>query len=161
MKIFIHPHPILRQKASEIENIRDSEIQKLISEMIQTMQANKGIGLACPQVGKSIRLIIVKTKDRIIPFINPKILWHSKKEEIDEEGCLSLPKIYGLVKRWQEVKIEARNEKDKKIKLKAQGLFARVLQHEIDHLDGVLFIDRLIKQTSGAKINLERKKLRK
>lgn len=161
MKIFIHPDPILRQKASEIENITDPEIQKLIPQIIQTMRENKGIGLACPQIGKSIRLIVVETKDGAIPFINPKILWHSKKEEIDEEGCLSLPKIYGLVKRWQEVKIEAFDINGKKKKIKAYGLFARVLQHEIDHLDGILFIDRLIKQTAGTKINLEKEKLRK
>ncbi|MEW6407764.1 MAG: peptide deformylase [Patescibacteria group bacterium] len=156
MKILTIPNPILRQKSQEIKDISNPEIQKLIPKMIQTMQANKGIGLACPQVGKSIRLIIIATKNGAIPFINPKILWHSKKEEIDEEGCLSLPKIYGLVKRWQEVKIEAFDINGKKEKIKAQGLFARVLQHEIDHLDGVLFIDRLIKQTSGAKINFKK-----
>ncbi len=151
MKIFTYPNSVLRKKASEIKNIKDPEIQKLISEMIKTMRINKGIGLACPQIGKSIRLIVVETKNGAISFINPKIIWHSEKEEINEEGCLSLPKIYGLVKRWHEITIETLDINGKNKRIKASGLFARVLQHEIDHLDGILFIDRLIKQTSGEK----------
>lgn len=161
MEIIILPDPILRQKAQEIENILDPKIKDLITEMIKTMQTNKGIGLAAPQIGESIRLIIVETKDGAKEFINPKIIWRSKKEQIEEEGCLSVPTVYGLVKRSHEIEIEFIDKTGKKDKLKTQGLFARVLLHEIDHLDGVLFIDRLIKQTSGAKINLEKRKFTK
>jgi peptide deformylase len=160
-QIFTTPNPILRKKSQKIKAILNSEIQNLIPKMIDTMRKNKGIGIAAPQIGKSYRLIIVETKDGSKIFANPKILWHSKKEEIGEEGCLSVPETYGLVKRWCEIKLEAQNEKNEKIVFKAQGLFAKVLQHEIDHLDGILFIDRLIKQTSGAKINLEKEKFKK
>lgn len=161
MEILTLPNLILRQKAQEIENVLGMRIRKLISEMIKTMRENKGIGLAGPQIGELIRLMIVETKEGAKEFINPKITWQSKKEEIDEEGCLSIPTVYGLVKRSQEIEIEFIDKTGKKNKLKAQGLFARVLQHEIDHLDGILFIDRLIKQTSGAKINLQKEKFTK
>lgn len=151
-KILIYPNQLLRKKAEEIKNPKDPKIQKLAEKMIKIMRKHKGIGLAGPQIGKLLRIIVVETKDGALTFLNPKIIWHSNKEEIDEEGCLSLPKIYGLVKRWQKIKIEAYDLTGKKKEIEAAGLFARVLQHEIDHLDGVLFIDRLIRQTAGPKI---------
>lgn len=146
MKIIKYPNEILRRKAQEIENILDAKIQNLIPEMIKTMIENKGIGLAAPQIGKSIRLIVINTKDKPLILLNPKILWFSRKKEIGEEGCLSLPGIYGPVSRSFKIKIEGQDKSGKNIKFKAKGLLARVLQHEVDHLNGVLIIDKFVKK---------------
>jgi len=143
MKIITYPNEILRKKAQEIENF--SEIKKIIPEFVKTMLENDGIGLAAPQVGKSIKLIAIQTKDGPKIFINPKITSKSLKKEIAEEGCLSLPKIFGNVKRAHKITIKFQDENGEKKKITAKGLYARVLQHETDHLDGILFIDKIIK----------------
>ncbi len=143
MKIITYPNKILRKKAQEIEDF--SAIKNFIPEFIKTMKENDGIGLAAPQVGRSIKLIAIQTKDGSKIFINPKITSKSFKKEIAEEGCLSLPKIFGKVKRSYKITVKFQNEKGLKQKLTATGLYARVLQHEIDHLLGILFIDKIIK----------------
>lgn len=143
MQIITYPNPILRQKTQEIENF--SNIQKIIPEFVKTMIDHDGIGLAAPQIGKSIKLIAIQTKDGPEIFINPKITSKSLKKEIAEEGCLSLPKIFGKVKRAYKITVRFQDEKGNKQKIVAKGLYARVLQHEIDHLDGILFIDKIIK----------------
>lgn len=143
MHIITYPNPILRQKTQSIENF--SDIKKILPEFIKTMQENEGIGLAAPQIGKSIKLICIQTKNGPEIFINPKITSKSFKKEIAEEGCLSLPKIFGKVKRSSKITIKFQDQDGNKHKLTAQGLYARVLQHEIDHLDGILFIDKIIK----------------
>lgn len=143
MKIIIHPNPILRKKTQPVENF--SDVKKILPKFIKTMQENKGIGLAAPQVGKSIKLICIQTKDGPKVFINPKVTSKSLKKEIAEEGCLSLPKIFSNVKRSSKITIKFQDQDGNKHKLTAQGLYARVLQHEIDHLDGILFIDKIIK----------------
>ena len=151
-EIIKYPNPILRKKCEEVEKITP-EIKKLIEDMIETMKKNDGVGLAAPQVGELKRIIAVhlvkertsEEKVEVEPrvFINPKIVKKSKEDELEEEGCLSFPGLWLKIKRAKEVEVEALNEKGEKIHLKAQGLPARILQHEIDHLDGILFVDRI------------------
>ncbi len=143
MEIITHPNPILRQRAQKIENI--SDIEKIIPDFIKTMKEKKGIGLAAPQIGKSIQLIAIQTKDDAQIFINPKITWKSFKKEIAEEGCLSIPNTFGKVKRSYKITVKFQDQKGQKQKLITKGLYARVLQHEIDHLNGILFIDKIVK----------------
>lgn len=143
MQIITYPNSILRKKSQLIEDF--SDLKKFIPEFTKTMQEKEGIGLAAPQVGKSIRLITIQTKNGPKTFINPKITSKSFKKKIAEEGCLSLPKIFGKVKRSTKISVKFQDQDGNKHKLTAQGLYARVLQHEIDHLDGILFIDKIIK----------------
>jgi len=137
-----YPDKILQQKSHEVDDILSKKIQHLIKDMRETMVAHKGIGLAAPQVGKNIRLFIVNTKDGYLTWINPKILSSSFKKEVSEEGCLSIPDFFCDIKRSVRIKVSAYNEFGKKITFRALGLYARVIQHEIDHLDGILIIDR-------------------
>lgn len=142
-------NPILRQKSKPVEHLT-KEVRDLIRQMKTTMEENKGVGLAAPQVNVSLRLIVCEVNNKFYAFINPEIIKYSKETSIMEEGCLSLPSIYGEVERPEKIILKAINPEGKKIKLKAFGLLARVIQHEIDHLDGILFIDKaknIIKET--------------
>lgn len=152
LPIEIYPCPVLRQKTRQLrsEELQKEEIQQLILDMEKTMKEDDGVGLSAPQVGKNISLVVINSEDGILVLINPKILRKSWKKELLEEGCLSLPEVFGLVKRSVKIKLVVLNKKGKKIKFKASGLFARVIQHEIDHLNGVLFIDRAKKIIKGA-----------
>ena len=151
-EIIKYPNLILRKKCQEVKEVTE-EIRNLGLDMIESMTESQGIGLATPQVGELKRIIAVhlvkergsEAKVEVEPrvFINPKIVKKSKEDELEEEGCLSFPGLWLKIKRAKEVEVEALNEKGEKIHLKAQGLPARILQHEIDHLDGVLFIDRI------------------
>ena len=137
--------PILRKKSEEVKEITD-EIKKLTEDMKETMDRNQGVGLAAPQVGINKRIIVINPElanSDVFALINPKITKKSKETETEEEGCLCFPGLFLKIKRAKEIEIEVLNINGEKIKIKAQGLFARVLQHEIDHLDGILFIDRL------------------
>lgn len=136
---------ILRTKSSKVTDFNDPKIQKLISDMKETLDSMKSvaIGLAAPQIGANMRIFVISpeaNKEHTV-FINP-LVSKSFKKSLLEEGCLSLPKIYGSVRRSVSVKIEAFDETGKKFKLRATGLFAHVIQHEVDHLDGILFIDK-------------------
>lgn len=142
LKIVTHPHPVLRQKAKPIKDISTAEIQQLIPELADLMIKSDGLGIAAPQVAKSIRLIIVRYKDDNLALINPKILTKSILKEVDEEGCLSVPNVYGQVKRCKKITVKYQDPEGKVRKISGEGLFARVLQHEVDHLDGILFIDK-------------------
>lgn len=157
LPIKIYPCPVLRQKSRElkVEELQKKEIKQLLLDMDLTMKKKDGLGLAAPQVGHNVRLIVINTKDGSLVLINPKILRKFWRKEILEEGCLSLPEIFGLVKRSTKIKLIALNKNGKKIKFSASGMFARVLQHEIDHLDGVLFIDKVSEIVKG-KEKLER-----
>jgi len=137
--------PVLRKKCEKVKEV-DKKVIKLIVDMVQTMKEGQGIGLAAPQVGVSKRVIVVQTDlggQRILALVNPKIIKKSQEEEMDEEGCLSFPGIFLEIKRAKEVEVEGLDIKGEKIKLKTKGLLARVFQHEIDHLDGILFIDKI------------------
>lgn len=147
LPIVINPNPILRKKAAPIANALDSDIQNLIPVLTETMIVEDGIGIAAPQVGKSIRLIIINQKDKPLVMINPKIEMKSIRAETAEEGCLSVPGVFGTVKRSKKIKATAIDESGKSFTIKAEGLLARVIQHEVDHLDGILFIDKMVKKT--------------
>ncbi|MFA6183691.1 MAG: peptide deformylase [Parcubacteria group bacterium] len=142
MKIITYPNSILEKKAQNIKNPLDAKIQELIPQMIQAMRENSGMGLAAPQVGESIRLCIIENLGKIYILINPKITAHSKEKKNSEEGCLSFPGKFIPVTRFETVQVRYLNEKGEKCKIKAKDLLARAFQHEIDHLDGILFINK-------------------
>ena len=145
LKILKYPNEHLRKKTQEIKDFKDPQLAKFVSDMVKTMETEKGIGLAAPQVGSDFRICTVKVDNKLFVLINPKIYSFSRKKEIFEEGCLSFPGKFFPIERPIKVKIKTRGLDGKKIKIKADGLLARVLQHEIDHLDGVLIIDRIVK----------------
>lgn len=134
--------PILRKKCQEVEKI-DGDVLKLIEEMKKITIEAKGVGLSASQVGITKRLIISQTEKGPQVFINPKILKKSKETEISEEGCLSFPGIRLNIKRAKEILVEAQDSDGKVLQIEAKNLQARIFQHEIDHLDGILFIDRI------------------
>ena len=139
-------NPILRQKAREVKEIT-AEIKQLILDMIETMEKAPGVGLAAPQVGQSLRVIVAKTsrdeKSETISLINPKIKKSSWKKALAQESCLNFPQqSYLLIKRPVKIKVEGLNPEGAKVKIKAEGLLARIIQHEVDHLDGVLIVDK-------------------
>jgi len=136
---------ILRAISEEITDIKNSRLQSFILDMKMTLAATpNGVGLAAPQAGKNLRLFVASDKLKLSQtvFINPIITKVSEKKELMEEGCLSLPEVYGKVSRAEWVKVEAFNENGRKFKLKASGLASQLMQHEIDHLNGVLFVDK-------------------
>lgn len=146
-------HPALRQKAKKIKKV-DASLQKLIDDMIETMEDAPGQGLAAPQIGVSLRVIVVDaypgkddSEDEALvklQLINPEIV-EERDQMVGEEGCLSIPGYVGMVRRSKFITVKALNRKGKEVKLKASHNLARVLQHEIDHLDGILYTDRLEK----------------
>lgn len=138
------PSPILREKSVVIDmkEIKSKKLKELQADMIKTMKEKDGVGLAAPQVGQNIRLIAVNTKNGVICMINPKITKKSWAKEWGEEGCLSVPGVYGKVKRCKKINCIYFNKEGIKTKIQAEGLMAVVIQHETDHLDGILFIDK-------------------
>ena len=141
LDIILHPNQILRNKSQKVANVLTDKIQKLIPEMMATMDAKHGVGLAAPQIGQNIRLFVISYKDHNLAIINPEITKKSILKEWDEESCLSIPNRYGQVKRHKSVTLKYLNQNGQTEILKASGLLARIIQHEIDHLDGILFID--------------------
>lgn len=135
---------ILRKKSKEVEVI-DEKIQELIQDMLETMHKYNGVGLAAVQVGVLKRIVVIDTYEPGEQFIliNPEII-KTKGEQTVEEGCLSFPNKFGRIVRPAEVTVQALNEKGEKIKLKAKELLAQAICHELDHLDGELFIDKII-----------------
>ncbi|MDD4239316.1 MAG: peptide deformylase [Desulfotomaculaceae bacterium] len=131
---------ILREKARVVSKITPNII-KLLNNMAKTMYSAKGVGLAAPQVGVSKRVIVVDTGDGLHELINPEII-RAEGHEIDNEACLSIPGVMGEVARATVVEVKSIDRSGKECRLQAKDFFARALQHEIDHLDGVLFIDR-------------------
>lgn len=140
-KIVLLSDPILRQKAKRVTRF-DESIQQLIDDMIETMRDAPGAGLAAPQVGVPLRIAVIEVEDVVTVVCNPEIV-EMEGEYEPEEGCLSVPGYVANVKRAFKVVVKAKNRRGKEIKIKAEDLLAHVLQHEIDHLDGILFIDRL------------------
>jgi len=134
---------ILRQKAQEVKKITPN-IHKVLGNMAETMYEANGVGLAAPQVGISKRLVVVDIGEGLIELINPVIV-KKDGEETDNEGCLSVPNLIGEVKRAKSVVVQALNRDGEKVEYEAEGLLARAFQHEIDHLDGILFVDRATK----------------
>lgn len=138
---------ILKKKAREVEEI-DERIQILIDDMIETMHSLNGVGLAAQQVGILKRVIVIDIYDDKGPIvlINPKILKEKGKQEVDE-GCLSFPNQFAKIIRPKEVEVEALNREGKKIKIKAKDLLAQAICHEVDHLNGIVFVDKIIPGT--------------
>jgi peptide deformylase len=137
------PDPVLRQKAKRVTKI-DKSIQKLIDDMIDTLHADPNrAGLAAPQVGRLLRIAVIEVPEHeLITLINPEII-KREGERIVQEGCLSIPGYFGEIKRAEMVKVKAKNRDGKEFRLKAEGLLAQALEQEIEHLDGVLYIDHL------------------
>jgi len=144
LTIRLYGDPVLRRKSREVEEV-NGDIRKLIDNMAKLMYQNKGLGLAAPQVGILKRAIIADVGDGLVSLVNPKILWRQGKDTMSE-GCLSIPGINLEIKRSKEVIVEGLTKEGEKVQLGAVGLLARVLQHEIDHLDGILIIDRVPKK---------------
>lgn len=134
--------PILRQKAKKVHRV-DEYIRQLIEDLIDSVHEANGAGLAAPQIGVPLRVIVTTVDDAIHVVVNPEIVKKSDVEEESDEGCLSIPGWYGPVRRSTDVTVRGLSKTGKPIKIKAEGWEARAFQHEVDHLDGVLFIDRL------------------
>lgn len=154
LKIVTHPNEMLRRKARPVTKI-DAGVQRLIDDMIETMRAAPGVGLAATQVNEPIRIIVVEyggepseeklnghEEKKLYTLINPEISRASTETDTASEGCLSIPGLVGDVERSIEVTVKAQNRRGQPVKVKAEGWLARIFQHEVDHLNGVLFIDR-------------------
>jgi peptide deformylase len=158
-----HPDPVLRVKTARVEKI-DNTLDQLIQDMVETMHAAPGVGLAANQVGVSLQMAVIDLSSRendeqrhpLIVIINPEIL-SSEGAVVEEEGCLSIPDYSEKVKRAAKVTVRAQDRTGKYFEVTAEGLLAKALQHEIDHLNGVLFIDRL----SPLKKNIFKRRLKK
>ena len=144
LKIYKLGEEVLRQKSVPIkdEEIND-DLRALAEEMFETMDAANGVGLACPQIGKNIRMFVAMADDDVRRvFINPQIIATSDDSVPYEEGCLSVPQVYENIMRPSKVTVQAQDQNGKRFTIEADGLLARIIQHENDHLDGVIFIDR-------------------
>lgn len=142
LPIRTYDDPVLRRKASRVKKV-DASIEKLVADMVETMHDAPGVGLAAPQVGIPLRLIVVEVPDDpLIVMVNPEIVKASEEYEV-EEGCLSVPGYVGVIKRFQQVVVKGRDLAGKEIRIKAEDLLAEAFQHEIDHINGILYIDRL------------------
>jgi len=155
LTVVTHPTPSLRDRSQELDHdlLLSSDIQTLIDNMIPTMYADDGIGLASPQIGQNIRICIVGKdalkldKKNTLPLedlilINPVWQKTSRKKEWDTEGCLSVPAVFGQVQRYKDITVTALDRHGHELSFEAHNFFARVIQHEVDHLDGILFIDK-------------------
>jgi len=140
--IRVLPDSVLRQKAKKVTSI-DSSVQRLIDDMIETMRAVSGVGLAAPQVGVSLRVAVIEIPgEEVIILLNPEIVKEGGKYLV-EEACLSVPGYQGELERSVWVKVKAQDRQGKSIRLKGEGLLAQALQHEIDHLNGIVYIDHV------------------
>lgn len=161
LKIYQYPEPVLRQETEKVTAF-DDELAKLVEDMGETMYDAPGIGLAAPQIGKSLKLIVVDTtrdpegEKEFMAMVNPEIVDHEGKQ-VDEEGCLSVPELTANVDRYKKITVSFQDLEGNPKTLTTEDRFAVVLQHEIDHLNGILFIDHL----SSLKRNLYKKKVKK
>jgi len=140
-ELIIFPNDILKQKTVEVKEI-DKNIKKIVGEMKKIMKKHQGVGLAANQIGLNLSLFIAEDKSKILTFINPKIIKFEGEKILLEEGCLSLPGIWGKIKRYPKVEVEYIDLFGKKRKIKAKGLLAQIIQHEMDHLNGILFAEK-------------------
>jgi peptide deformylase len=159
-KIVIYPDPVLLKRSEEVREI-DDEVRQLVADMVETVHAAPGIGLAANQVGVTHRVAVVdlsvgKDPSQLVVLINPRVVL-AEGSQTDEEGCLSIPGISEMVQRPERVEVEALSLEAKSFKIRGESLMARVLLHEIDHLDGILFIERV----SPLKRRFIRKKIQK
>ncbi len=146
LEILTYPNPILRKKALTVTEFSD-ELKTIVSDMAETMYDAPGVGLAAPQVGKSIRLVVMdltskEEEGELLVLVNPEIS-EGEGAELAEEGCLSLVDLTAKVKRFTHIKVKAQTIEGEPIEFEADDWFARVIQHEVDHLEGTLFLDRI------------------
>jgi len=142
LKIYTGGAPVLRRKTKPLRRV-DASTRKLAADMLETMRDAPGVGLAAPQIGRSERLIVVEYEDQQFALANPDIVWRADETAVAEEGCLSLPTLYGDVERALAVRVQGLDLANKRVTIEAEEWLARIFQHEIDHLDGVLFTDRM------------------
>ena len=140
-RILTVEEPILRQRARKVTHF-DASLHRLLDDMLETMRDAPGIGLAANQVGVPLQVAVIELEDKVTELVNPQIV-KASGEIVDWEGCLSLPGFVAEVKRYGRVTVKARDRYGKEFRVKGEDLFARALQHEIDHLNGVLYIDYL------------------
>lgn len=146
------PEPVLRRKARKVTDF-GSELQTLIDDMVETMRAAPGVGLAAPQVNAPLRVIVVEFGDeedesvppKLYTLVNPEIVRSSREMVVGTEGCLSIPGFIGDVDRMKSITVKGQNRRGQPVRIKAEGWLARIFQHEIDHLDGILFTDRALR----------------
>lgn len=147
LKVYEYPHPVLKKKAEKVAGV-DDELRRFLDDMLETMYAENGCGLAAPQVGVSKRVVVIDLahegeEPAPLYMVNPEIIWKSEDLEVCEEGCLSLPEMRAEVERPASVKIRYLDYDGKECELLAEEFLAVAAQHELDHLDGVLYIDHL------------------
>ena len=158
LPIRIAPDPVLRQKAKRVRNV-DKSVQKLVADMIETMHDAPGVGLAAPQVGVPLRIVVVGIpEEEDFALINPEIV-RRKGERVVNEGCLSVPGYIGEVKRAESVTVKGRDQTGKEVRIKADELLAQALEHEINHINGILYIDQLESMDKLRKIEPEESQL--
>lgn len=145
----INPDPFLRKKSKPFDLVllNTPDMRKFFKLFIQTLHEDKGVGLAAPQVGEHWRIIAVQIKDKAQILVNPEITKFSKETDVFEEGCLSVPGVYGMVRRPANISVRGFDELGQPLEFPAMGMLARVIQHEVDHLDGILFIDKVFQFT--------------
>ena len=141
LPVYLYGHPVIRKETEEID-ASYPQLKELIENMYETMYAAEGIGLAAPQIGKSLQMIVLDDGNGLIELINPELLEASEELQDGPEGCLSVPGYYGDVKRSQRIKVRALNRHGKVIVYEPEGFLARIFQHEMDHLVGTLFIEK-------------------
>ncbi len=147
LKLYEYPHPILKKKAQKVEKV-DDDMRKFLDDMLETMYADAGVGLAAPQVGVSKRVVVIDIsheEEKMDPLymVNPEIIWKSEEMVCGEEGCLSVPDQRAEVERFAAVKVKYLDYNGKEQELLAEDFLAIAVQHELDHLDGILYIDRI------------------
>ena len=158
LSIHTAPDPVLRQKAKRVRSV-DGSIHRLIGDMIETMHAAPGVGLAAPQVGIPLRVIVIGLPEQEdIALVNPQIV-RRKGERVVNEGCLSVPGYIGQLKRAESVTVKGRDRNGREVRIKAEELLAQALEHEIDHINGILYIDRLESKDDLRKIEPEEMQL--
>lgn len=154
LPIRVVPDPVLRQKATRVKSV-DASIRKLIDNMLETMYSASGVGLAAPQIGVPLRVIVIGIPEQEeIALINPEVI-RKKGERIVNEGCLSVPGYIGEIKRAESVTVKGRDRNGKEIRIKADELLAQALEHEIDHTKGILYTDHLESMDKLSKIEHE------
>ncbi len=155
LPIIKYPSKILRTKTRKVSFPLAAPVKKLVRDMYDTVKKAEGIGLAAPQVGHDLAIIVVELESMGLPpfaLINPEVLESSRKKTAMEEGCLSIPKVFGMVSRPEKIKFRGYNVEGQEIVAEADGMLAKVLQHEIDHTNGVLIIDKIKKYTQGEEL---------
>jgi peptide deformylase len=153
LDIMIHPHPVLREICKEVQRF-DSALHQLLDQMAETMYAANGVGLAANQINSTQRLVVIDAQreergKELLELINPQITAYLGNRVVGEEGCLSIPDIYENVERYEAIQLKAQDRYGQPFEMKAEEFLAIVIQHEIDHLNGILFIDQLSRLRQG------------